>query len=413
MTLLETASRLRPPELGPDEVRLRAIRQGGNSVEAFRAEIREWLADHWGEERAIRHRRLAERDRGWDPEFSRELGAKGWIGLGWPKAYGGQERSPADQMVFVEELAYAEAPLQVHQMAEMVVGPALIAHGTPEQRAEYLPCILRGEFSCALGYSESEAGSDLASLRTRAERVGEKWIIEGEKMWATNADKASHIWLAARTDRSAEPPHAGISVFLLPLDTPGIQIRPSMSMYGKTFSTTTYQDVAVPETAMVGPVNGGWRVITSALAAERMLIGRLVGVLQRVFDKILDHFRAAESGPQHLGHQADTLAKIGGLAADIEAARQFVFRNALLLQSGRIPVHEAAMTKMFAGELQERLGEGGLDLLGSAGLLSEEPGAPVAELEHLLRHSIMGVIGGGTSEIQRNIIATRGLGLPR
>ncbi len=383
-------------------------------VRAFRQEVRDWLAANWLGERQAAHDRLPFKERGWDPGFSRLVGARGWIGLGWPREHGGQARSPAEQLAYIEEMEYAEAPIKAHNVAENIVGPSLIRHGTAEQRAEWLPPILRGEITFGLGYSEPEAGSDLASLHTRATRDGDDWRINGQKLWSTGGDKAEHVWLAARTDPDAKPKHAGISVFLVSLRAPGITIRPSMAMYGKTFSAVFYDDVRVPARALVGGVNNGWRVITDALAAERVMIGSSVAALRRSLDLLTDYVARAEVGGRPLRNDAVVRDRIGALAAEIEVARQFVLRNARMIQEGHTPIAEAAMTKVFCGELQERLGEAALDILGTGGLLSEDaPSAPVGRLEQVLRHSIMGVIGGGTAEIQRNIIAIRGLGLPR
>ena len=384
------------------------------SVSAFRQEVRDWLAANWHGARQEAHERLPFKEHGWDPAFSRLVGKRGWIGLGWPQGHGGQARGPAEQLAYIEEMEYAEAPIKAHNVAENIVGPSLIRHGTAEQQAEWLPAILRGEHTFGLGYSEPEAGSDLASLRTRAVRDGGDWVINGQKLWSTGGDKAEHVWLAVRTDPDAKPKHAGISVFLVSLRSKGVTIRPSMAMYGKTFSAVFYDDVRVPARAMVGDVNNGWKVITDALASERVMIGGSVAVLRRNLDRLTDYVSRAEVGGRPLRNDAVVRDRLGALAAEIEVARQFVMRNARMIQEGRSPIYEAAMTKVFAGELQERLGEAALDILGTGGLLSiEAPSAPVGELEQVLRHSIMGVIGGGTAEIQRNIIAIRGLGLPR
>ncbi|HZT50284.1 MAG TPA: acyl-CoA dehydrogenase family protein, partial [Stellaceae bacterium] len=176
-------------------------------VRAFRQEVRDWLAANWLGERQAAHDRLPFKERGWDPGFSRLVGARGWIGLGWPREHGGQARSPAEQLAYIEEMEYAEAPIKAHNVAENIVGPSLIRHGTAEQRAEWLPPILRGEITFGLGYSEPEAGSDLASLHTRATRDGDDWRINGQKLWSTGGDKAEHVWLAARTDPDAKPKH--------------------------------------------------------------------------------------------------------------------------------------------------------------------------------------------------------------
>ena len=380
------------------------------SVVAFRQEVRQWLAENWTAAQRQANRRRPYSDRNWDLAFSRKLGAQGWLGLEWPKAFGGQARSPAERLAFIEEIEFAEAPVEGHALAENIVGPAIIRHGSDELKAEFLPAFLRGERPFALHYSEPEAGSDLASLRTSARRSGDDWIVNGQKLWTTFGDKAEYAFLAVRTNPEAKPKHAGISVFLMPLDSPGITIRPSTAMYEGTFSATFYDEVKIPARYMIGEENGGWRVITDALAAERILIGTTVAHVHHVFDQLTDCVRASEA----LRTDPVVRDRIGGLAAELEAARQFTLRNVQLVTEGRDPVYEAPMNKVFVGELQERLAEAALDILGSGGLLSNEaPSAPLGGVEQELRRSIMSVLGGGTGEIQRNAIAMRGLGLPR
>lgn len=383
------------------------------AVSAFRREVRLWLKENWVDTRLQAHNKLPFEDRGWDTEFSRMLGARGWIGTGWPKEAGGLGLSPAEQFVLIEELELVKAPFG-HVVAETMVAPSLIKFGSEEQKARYLPAIRRGELIFALGYSESEAGSDLASLRTRAVPAGADWRINGQKLWSTGADKAHFLWLAARTDPEAKPKHAGISVFVVPLTTPGITIRPSLAMYGKTFSEIRLEDVWVPSSALVGEVNKGWAIITNALASERVTIGGAVALLQRALDRLTDYVSHAELGGRKLRDDPVILDKIGWLAADIEAARQLALRNIRMASEGRVPVFEASMAKVFVAELQGRIGEASLEILGSGGLLSEDAAsAPIGEMEQLLRHTIMQILGGGASEIQRNIIAIRGVGLPR
>ncbi len=282
------------------------------------------------------------------------------------------------------------------------------------QQDEWLPAIRRGDRTFALGYSEPEAGSDLAALRTCAVRDGDDWIVNGQKLWSTGADKAEYIWLAVRTDPEAKK-HAGISVLMVDLRSPGITLRPSVALYGKTFSAQFYDNVRVPSKNMVGAVNDGWRVITDALASERVMIGatRMAGI-ERAFDHLTEYLKTAMVGGKMLKNDPVIRDRIGALAADIEVAWLFQMRNARLIEQGKVPLHEAAMGKVFASELQERLGQAALDILGASGLLSEDAeGAPVGEMEYVLRHAIMGMIGGGTNEIQRNVIAQRGLELPR
>ena len=381
----------------------------GPAADAFRKEVRDWLAKHWTPERRAAHRKKPFKDHGWDVEFSREMGRAGLIGAGWPKEFGGQGRSPSEQIALITEMGYADAPISAHTTAETIVAHALFNHGTKAQQDEWLPAIRSAERTFGLGYSEPEAGSDLAALRTRAVRDGDDWVVNGQKLWSTGGDKADCMWLAVRTDPEAKK-HAGISVLMVDLRSPGLTIRPSIALYGKTFSATFYDDVRVPAKNMVGGVNNGWKVITEALASERVMIsGTRMAALEHAFDRLTEYVKQTQS----LRCDPVVRDRIGTLAADIEVARQFQMRNIRLVEQGKLEVHEAAMGKVFASELQERMGQAALDILGTGGLLSEEsPSAPVGEMEWVLRHSIMGMLGGGTSEIQRNIIALRGLNLP-
>ncbi len=383
-------------------------------VEAFRKKVRTWLAKNWSVKKRSEHLARPFKDRGYDREFSQAMGRDGWIGVGWPKEFGGQGRGPSEQVAFIEEMARADAPLSAHGTGESIVAQALMLHGSQQQKDEWLTAIRRGERHFSLGYSEPEAGSDLAGLRTRAVRDGADYVVNGQKLWSTGGDKAEYVWLAVRTSAEAKK-HAGISVLMASLRSPGVTIRPSMALYGKTFSAVFYDNVRVPAKCMVGPENGGWKVITDALAAERVMIGgsRMAG-LERAFDKLTSYLRTAKVNGKFLRNDPLVRDRIGQIAADIEVARQFQIRNTRMVEAGRVPIYEAAVGKVFAGELQERIGQAALDILGSGGLLGEgSAAAPVAEMEQLLRHSIMGMIGGGTSEIQRNLIAIRGLNLPR
>jgi alkylation response protein AidB-like acyl-CoA dehydrogenase len=386
----------------------------GPAANALRKDVRGWLAKHWTRERRTEHLRKPFKDRGWDVGFSKLMGRDGWIGLGWGKQFGGQGRSAGEQIAFITEMTNAGAPCQAHSTGESIVAQALFLHGTKEQQDDWLPAIRRGERTFALGYSEPEAGSDLAALRTRAVRDGDDWVINGQKLWSTGADKAEYVLLAVRTDPEANK-HAGISVLMTDLHSPGISIRPSLALYGKTFSAQFYDSVRVPAKNMLGRVNNGWKVITDALAAERVMIGaQRMARIERAFDQLTDYLRTAVVAGKALKNDPVIRDRVAALAADIEVARQFQIRSTRLIEAGKVPIHEAAMGKVFASELQEQLGQAALDMLGTGGLLSEDcETAPLGEMEQLLRHAIMGMIGGGTNEIARNIIAQRGLDLPR
>lgn len=381
----------------------------GPAGNAFRAEVRQWLADRWAGVYKAEHDALPFHQRRGHPDFSAELGRQGWLALSWPKEFDGQARTPLEQLAFAEEFQIAGVP----KPGGEIQGHALMRFGTPEQQAQYLPGIRAGTARFCLGYSEPAAGSDLASLKTSAvrdEATGE-WVINGQKLWTTFAEDADYMWLAARTDPEAKPPHAGISVFIVPMKSPGITVRPSMALYGHTFCTEFLDNVRVPASALVGEVNEGWKIITAALATERVQMGGFVAHARANFERLLHEVRQQPG----LRDSSAVRERIGTLAAEIEVARQLLTQSVTMVERGLVPVHEAAMSKAFTGELMERVGEAALDLLGAGAALSE--GAPGAltngKLEQMLRQAIMMVIGGGTAEIQRTLIAQRGLELPR
>ena len=387
----------------------------GTAGNAFRAEVRDWLARHWHGERQAAHLRLGFKEREYDREFARELGMTGWIGLAWPERFGGQGRSAFEQLAFIEAMERADAP----RVGAPVQAAMLMVHGTPAQQQRLLPEILRGEAIYGMGYSEPDAGSDLASLRTRAERVsdaqGEGWLINGQKIWTTTY-WGEYMLLAARTRSDAKPKHAGISMFIVPMDTPGITVRTSETMYGGTFANVFYDNVRLPLDALVGEVDGGWQVLTGALATERGFIGGgIVMKVARSFELLCEHVRQAERGGRPLAQDPSVRERVGSLAAQIEAGRQMMLYCAARVVDGLTPPADAAVSKVYSGELMERFGETALDILGLAATVSEgSPGALLrGRLEQHLRHSLMWVISIGTNEIQRSLIAQRGLGLPR
>lgn len=379
----------------------------GAAGNAFRNEVTEWLAAHWSGDRKAAFDRLPFHDREFDPSFALDLGRTGWIGLGWPVAHGGQARTPREQLAFLEVMERAEAP----RVGASVQANALMMHGTPEQQAKYLPEILHGQAMHGMGYSEPEAGSDLASLRTSAVRVNDEWVINGQKIWTTTY-WGKYMFLAARTDRDAKPQHAGISMFMVPMDTPGITIKTANTLYDGSFANIFYDNVRIPLGNIVGEVNGGWKVLTDALANERGVIGGgIVLKVAHAFNLLLRDIRAQPE----LVRDPLVRDRVGQLAADIEVGRQLMIHCAELAESGTTPAEMGAISKVFSGELMERFGEAALDIFGPLAALSQyAPGAMrQGRYEQNLRHSLMWVISIGTNEIQRSLIAQRGLGLPR
>lgn len=382
----------------------------GEAGNAFRREVRAWLAQHWPAQRRDAYEAADTTHRDFDAQFARELGQTGWLGLTWPKQFGGMERSPFELLAFMEEMNRAEAP----RAGAPIQAAAWMAFGRPEQQQHYLPELLRGEKLYGMWYSEPDSGSDLVSMRTRAVRDGDHWVINGQKIWTTTYF-GDYMWLAARTDPSAKP-HAGISMFVVPTDTPGITRRPIGTMYDGEFCNTFFDDVRVPADALVGELNRGWDILIGSLGAERAYVGGVILMkVARQFEQLCDLIRDTEIDGRPL--RLDPLVRdtIGDYAAQIEAGRQLALNCVSILARGDMPTWEAAATKVFAGELMERFNESALDILGQRATLSRgSPGAlQHGQLEQKLRHSLMWVISIGTNEIQRSLIAQRGLGLPR
>jgi alkylation response protein AidB-like acyl-CoA dehydrogenase len=354
----------------------------GPAGNRLREQARAWLEQNWSGERKADFDAKPFSKREFDSDFVRDIGKTGWIGLGWSKEFGGQARSPLEQIAFMETMERGEAP----RIGAAIQANALMISGTPEQQRKYLPEILRGEAMHGMGYSEPQAGSDLAALRTSAVRAGDGWIINGQKIWTTTW-WGKYMFLAARTDPEAKPAHAGISMFIVPMDAPGITIRPATTMYDGSFANIFYDNVRIPLENMVGELNGGWKV----------------------------HVIAKEGGAALLSDDPIVRDRMATLASEIEVGRQLMMHCAELAADGITPPEYGAMSKVFSGELMERFGEAALDILGMRAALSEQmPDAlDNGRFEQNLRHSLMWVISIGTNEIQRSLIAQRGLGLPR
>jgi len=351
-----------------------------------------------------------------DPEPSytrliRRMGQDGWLGLGWPVEFGGQGRGPIDQMIFVEESHWAGVPLPLLTLNS--VGPTLMSLGTDEQKDRILPGILRGEIHFSIGYTEPTAGTDLASLRTRAVRDGEEYVITGEKLYTSAIQYADYVWLAARTDPDA-PKHKGLSVFIVPTDAPGFHWTPLRTVAGEFTSATFYDGVRVPASNLVGRENEGWRLITNQLNHERVAICPVSGILRSISDVEAWAREEKRSDGSRVIDRQWVQVHLARLRARAEFLKLINWKVAWAAGQGLNPA-DASATKVFGTEFALEAYRLLLEVVGQAGYLPEgSPGAVLrGELEQSSRSQTIFTFGGGTNEVQRDIIAMIGLGMPR
>lgn len=382
--------------------------------EALRREIDQFLRDTLPAGWAGTGSDLGDEDWEFAQEFNRKLAAKRWIAPSWPRAYGGLDASHIEQLIFSEALSYHRAPPGQRVFGTGMIGPTLIVHGSEEQRRQHLPGITSGTVAWCQGYSEPGAGSDLASLQTRAERDGDDYIINGQKIWTTGAHHSDWIFVLARTDANL-PKHKGISFFLVEMQTPGISVQPLVNMVDRhEFNQVFFEDVRVPKANMVGPENGGWYVAMTLLDFERSSIGSVASA-RRSLEEVVAYLRAPRPGGSRLTDEPLLRTALAELAIENEVARVMAYRIASMQDRGLTPNHEASMIKVFATELLQRLYNFEVNALGLHGQLRPcSPNAPLggrAEQGYLT--NVAPTIYSGSNEIQRNIIATRGLGLPR
>jgi hypothetical protein len=337
-------------------------------------------------------------------EMLKKLGSKGWLAPTWPKKYGGLELPDIYRYIVMEEISFW-TELSALVGAGMA-GPTILGHGSEEQKEEYLPKIARGEIDFALGYTEPEAGSDLANLEIRAEDKGDYFLMNGQKMFNTGCHFANYHWLGARTAEKGNKKHRGISLFIVDLSTPGISLDPIWTISKMRTNMVYYDNVEVPKDALVGEKNRGFYYIMEALDYERIYY---IGKLQRLLDEIVE--MAKERGKNKDPYIRKTLAE---LRTRLEIARLFALRIPWILGQGRTPNYEAAMLKIVYGELQNDIINAGTNVLGLYGLLTENSKWTVAngQMEWWYREAPRDLATRGTCEVMRNIIAGRGLGLP-
>jgi hypothetical protein len=394
--------------------------------QALRHEIRRWYAELFTPE--LRAAFEAEREEMGGPVFREivgRMGSDGWLGLGWPVEYGGQGRTPIEQLIFWDETHRARAPLPI--IAVNTIGPTLIQYGSPEQKAELLPRILKGELFFAVGYTEPGAGTDLASLQTRAVRDGDAYVVNGQKIFTTHAHDADYVWLAARTDPDA-PKHKGISILLVPTNAPGFSYTPIRTMTGERTNATFFEDVRVPVANRVGPENAGWSLITSQLNHERITLA-CPGFLDRMLDEVWGWVmqapaggKCAERARSEVEPNGDKLVDVpwvqlhlARVFAKLEALKLLNWRSAWSVSVGQPDMAEASAVKVMGSEAFVECYRLLLEITDAAGLVrAGEPGALFGGLlEQAYRSAVTLTFGGGVNEVQRDIIAMAGLGLPR
>jgi alkylation response protein AidB-like acyl-CoA dehydrogenase len=383
--------------------------------ETFRKEVRDFLGDvlpaDWeGADNAID-------DESYDfgRQFLKKLAPKRWIAPAWPKQYGGLDMSLWDQVVFNEEMGYHRAPI-INTAAVGYLGPTIILYGTDEQKQQHLPGITSGDVVWCQGYSEPNSGSDLASLQTRAVQDGDDFVINGQKIWTSQAHYADWMFVLARTDPDA-PKHRGISYFLLDMKTPGITVRPLINMAnGAGFNEVFFENVRVPRSGLLGELNRGWYIATTTLDLERSSIGGTSQALRSLED--LTRFAKSERDQatgKPIWDRPKVRHAVADLWIDLEIARMLSYRVVSMQSRGLVPNYESSIIKVFTSEYVQRQARVGMHIMGLYGGLWE--GSPWSKLGARYSKSYVASVGtaiaGGTSEIQRNIIAQRGLGLPR
>ncbi|MEV6624263.1 acyl-CoA dehydrogenase family protein [Amycolatopsis sp. NPDC051106] len=373
---------------------------------ALAAELREYFAELMTPERRESLRAGDEYGDGVAyKEIVRQLGKDGWLALGWPKEYGGQGRPMLDQLIFTDEAAVAGVPVPF--LTVNTVGPTIMRYGTDEQKAFYLPKIAAGELHFSIGYSEPEAGTDLASLRTRAVRDGDEYVVTGQKMWTSLIEYADYVWLAVRTDPDAKK-HRGLSMLIVPTSAPGFSWTKVRTVAGAGTSATYYDGVRVPVSARVAEENAGWPLITNQLNHERVALTSSAPVRKALADVLA---WAKETGAIEQEWVRLHLARVH---AGAEYLKLRNWRIAWAAAASELGPADASATKVYGTEFAIEAYRLLMEVLGAAAVVRDgSPGALLAgRIERLHRSALILTFGGGTNEIQRDMIAATALGLP-
>jgi alkylation response protein AidB-like acyl-CoA dehydrogenase len=376
----------------------------------FRDDLRSYLARLMTDALV---RELASGGEGGGPEFRRamkQMGRDGLLGVSWPRQYGGQERSAIEHFLFADEVQAAGFPLPF--LTLNTVGPTLREYGTPEQSQAFCPRILAGEIFFAIGYSEPGAGTDLASLRTSAVRDGNEWVINGQKMWTSLAEYADYVWLAARTDPKA-PKHRGLSIFLVPTTAKGFSRQTIRTVGGVCTNATFYEDVRIPAENLIGGENQGWSLITRQLNHERISL-MTVGRLLRDLEAVTAWARETRVDGERVVDKAWVQQSLARLYAKAQVLRLMNWKQAWAAEQGQPRMADSSAIKVYGSELQIEAYRALLEVLGAPGILAKgSPGAVLqGKIESSYRNGLILTFGGGTNEVQRDIIAMAGLGMP-
>ena len=380
--------------------------------QALRKELREYFARLLT---PAAHAELGEPGEG-SPRFRdlvRQMGTDGWLGIGWPEEYGGQGRPATDQFIFFDEVQRAGAPFPFVTLN--TVGPTIMRFGREEQKSFFLPGILAGEINFAIGYTEPEAGTDLASLRTRAVLDGDEWVVNGNKVFTSGANQADYVWLACRTDPDA-PKHKGISIIVVPTASAGFKCTPIVTVGGNTTTATYYDDVRVPKGNVVGDVNAGWQLITTQLNHERVGLAAMGGLAERLWDEVVGWCRETDSGAgTRMIDMPWVQMDLARAHARLEAMKLLNWRMASAVSAGALSPADSSAVKVYGTETLVDVYRTLLGVLGAAGYLP--PGSPGAvlqgDVERAGRAAQINTFGGGVNEVQREIIASAGLGMAR
>jgi alkylation response protein AidB-like acyl-CoA dehydrogenase len=390
----------------------------GPAAEAFRQELRAWLAANlpagWGAGEQGEFESLEAEVR-FLGEWQRRLAAGGWVGIHWPRAYGGRGATVVESYIFQEEMAAARAPEIIGRIGVNLLGPTLIAHGTEAQKSRYLPRVLTGEELWCQLFSEPGAGSDLAALRTRAERRGDHWVLNGQKVWTSYAQFARFGICLARTDPAA-PRHKGIGYFLVDMQAPGVYVRPLRQLTGsEEFNEVFLEDVRVPADCLVGEPTAGWRIAQTTLEHERGTAARQLVIHRMLLADLMTLAREVERDGCPAGQDPVIRQRLAQHHIEVEIMKLLNWRTLtrLLRREGLGP--ESSGVKLFWSEMSQRMHDTAMTLLGPFGIA---PGrsrfaARARRLQRSFLYYRAATIFAGTSEIQRNIIAQRILGLPR